>query len=814
SEDTTCVCVNDKNRFQKDPISNLVPCKTQFGYLISCISSSLSMALAIGPPIIIPFLLFGGFFLNNSSVPPYLKWLSYLSWFKYGNEALLINQWSDIQHIECTHSNSTCPKNGQVVLEALDFREDDLGLDLVCLVSLILAFRLVAFLALLSKTFLQEPRFNKSEECGPVDKSDREVLLIRISHTMTSERGILHQLGRGYGEWNPSKDGVTLTWRDVSVYSIIKDNFVFCSRSKLSLKRIINNVTGAVKPGSLVAMMGSSGAGKSTLMAALAYRNPAGMLVEGDIRINGRPLGDYMHRLSGFMHQEDLFVSSLTVKEHLNFMAKLRLDRRMSAMERQRKVAELLMEMGLTSVVDTRIGTMGQDKVLSGGEKKRLAFATELLTNPPLLFCDEPTTGLDSFSAQKLVAKMKQMAFEGRTILCTIHQPSSELFDMFHQLILVANGRIAFIGNKKSALEFFKSHGYECPKTFNPADFFVQTLAMTPGAEEASRQAVKKLCDEFAVSDAAREVDLLVQFELHMGSSYEHTCDITIQHFKSPFWFTKLQLLIHRSVLQVLRDPSVQALRILQKVGIAIMVGLCYVGTILETQTGVQSVQGALFILVTENTFSPMYSVLATFPLELPLFMREYRSGLYPTHLYYFSKILAMLPGLILEPVIFVMVIYWLAGLRSSLYAFVMTIIITILTMNVSTACGCFFSNAFDSTPLAMAYLVPFDYVLMITSGLFIKLSTLPQYISWAQYLSWLMYSNEALSILQWVDVYNITCETRDRDIPCLSDGSEVLNKFSFSTIHFWRDIFAMIALYILFHILGYSCLYSRARTS
>lgn len=123
-----------------------------FGYLISCVSNSMSVALAIGPPLIVPFLLFGGFFLNNSSVPTYLKWLSYLSWFKYGNEALLINQWAGIDHIVCTRSNTTCPKDGHVVLETLDFREDSFLLDIFSLILLILGFRILAFLALLSKT--------------------------------------------------------------------------------------------------------------------------------------------------------------------------------------------------------------------------------------------------------------------------------------------------------------------------------------------------------------------------------------------------------------------------------------------------------------------------------------------------------------------------------------------------------------------------------------------------------------------------------------------------------------------------------------
>lgn len=103
------------------------------------------------------------------------------------------------------------------------------------------------------------------------------------------------------------------------------------------------------------------------------------------------------------------------------------------------------------------------------------------------------------------------------------------------------------------------------------------------------------------------------------------------------------------------------------------------------------------------------------------------------------------------------MIAYWLAQLRSTFYAFVITAIASTLVMNVSTACGCLFSAAFNSVPLAMAYLVPFDYILMITSGVFIKLNTLPEILSWIPYLSWLMYGNEAMSIVQWEGVTNIS---------------------------------------------------------
>jgi ABC-type multidrug transport system permease subunit len=124
-----------------------------FGYLISCVSSNVSMALSIGPPLMIPFLLFGGFFLNVSSIPVYFKWLSYLSWFRFANEALLINQWKNVTNIECPVLETECPKDGHIVLEIYNFAEANFITDILALVVLIFVFRSVAYFALLLKTY-------------------------------------------------------------------------------------------------------------------------------------------------------------------------------------------------------------------------------------------------------------------------------------------------------------------------------------------------------------------------------------------------------------------------------------------------------------------------------------------------------------------------------------------------------------------------------------------------------------------------------------------------------------------------------------
>lgn len=273
-----------------------------------------------------------------------------------------------------------------------------------------------------------------------------------------------------------------------------------------------------------------------------------------------------MYQISGFVHQDDLFYGTLTVEEHLSFMARLKLDRRVTKHERERIINELLEQTGLKRCSHTRIGEIGEGKMLSGGEKKRLAFATELLTRPTVLFCDEPTTGLDSWSAQQLVGTLQKLANHGTAIICTIHQPSSQLFAMFDQVMLLSEGRVAFMGTPIDAVKFFHKNGYDCPAEYNPADFMIGVLATAPGFERASHRAANRLCDLYAVSEGAQQRDLLINLEMHIAE----VGDLQMQHetvkFNKPRWPVTVFWLTYRTLLTVVRDPTVQLLKILQKI--------------------------------------------------------------------------------------------------------------------------------------------------------------------------------------------------------------------------------------------------------
>ncbi|POM61169.1 ABC transporter-like protein, partial [Phytophthora palmivora] len=189
----------------------------------------------------------------------------------------------------------------------------------------------------------------------------------------------------------------TLQWRNLS----LKFTTTNPQTKQIEEKTILSNVSGSARPGELLVIMGPSGAGKSSLLDCISGRNNA---VEGEIVLNGQPWSDTTKRLTSYVMQDDLFYQTITVKEHLVFQAKLRMEQ-----QYMKRVDEVMEELGLMKCRDTLIGGVSL-RGISGGERKRLSFATEILTNPSILFVDEPTSGLDSFMAETVTMQLQQIA--------------------------------------------------------------------------------------------------------------------------------------------------------------------------------------------------------------------------------------------------------------------------------------------------------------------------------------------------------------------------------------------------------------------
>eukprot|EP00158_Paraphelidium_tribonemae_P008650 Partr_v1_DN28639_c1_g1_i1_m50047 putative (ABC) transporter len=205
-------------------------------------------------------------------------------------------------------------------------------------------------------------------------------------------------------------------------------------------KRLLRGIYGVVKPGEVMAIMGASGAGKTTCLDILAGRAKRGV-VSGQLLINGMvPTRQQFKKISGYVDQEDTLLGTLTVYETLLYSALLRLPKDMSHAAKVRRVQDTMVELGIEHIANSRIGYPGH-RGISGGEKRRVSIAMEVVTSPSVIYLDEPTSGLDSYNALTVVQSLVRLAKNyNRTVILSIHQPRSNIFAMFDKLLLLAEG--------------------------------------------------------------------------------------------------------------------------------------------------------------------------------------------------------------------------------------------------------------------------------------------------------------------------------------------------------------------------------------
>ena len=227
-------------------------------------------------------------------------------------------------------------------------------------------------------------------------------------------------------------------------------------RLEMSTSHILVNANGIIRSGECLAIMGASGAGKSTLLNVLNFRNLNKLSVNAKVNINGKVITELdLAKRAAYIQQDDLFIPNITVKEHLIFLAMLKMGSAFSNKQKRDRVEEILVEFNLRKCQNSKIGGVNNEKGISGGEKRRLSIASEILTDPQILFCDEPISGLDSHMALMIVNKLANLARQGKIVICTIHQPSSQVFERFDKLCLLSEGRTVYFGSREQAFEFF-----------------------------------------------------------------------------------------------------------------------------------------------------------------------------------------------------------------------------------------------------------------------------------------------------------------------------------------------------------------------
>lgn len=475
-------------------------------------------------------------------------------------------------------------------------------------------------------------------------------------------------------------------------------------------KQILREISTRFQPGKLTGILGPSGSGKTTLLNTLTG-NTQGRL-EGSIRINGQKQTKQFKRKIGYVMQEDLMFSQLTVEETLLVTAWLRLPQHWTSAEKTERVKRIISLLGLDKAAKTKVGKPFGPSI-SGGEKKRLNVANEALTNPSVMFLDEPTSGLDSTTAKSLVELLKELAAGGRTIVTSIHQPSSSIFYQFDQILVLAEGRIIYDGPPNELLNYFAKFGLECGKSYNPADFALDVCSDANAVENLPTVSLK--------IKAIREVEEDV-------AAYEPT-----QKWPTD-WYTQFKVLLWRAFIQK-RGDIVTTLECVRWGGVGLVSCLCWF-QIPRKEAHIHDYIGFCFFLTVFCTFIIAYGSLVQFLGESSVITRERRTGAYRLSAYYLSKVVAEWPVEILYPTIFFSFCYWSAGINNNFFVFIQCYFVILFHIMCASALGCalgVYHLDFKKSQIMVSVCI---LGMMLLGGFYVNDKNLPSFISWAAYLS------------------------------------------------------------------------------
>jgi ATP-binding cassette subfamily G (WHITE) protein 2 len=527
-------------------------------------------------------------------------------------------------------------------------------------------------------TDIDEESSNSARGTGPGEPGDAEALV----------RGSLTSLSA------PFISRHALSWEDVTCdlvggRAILRgvsgvagvDDAAFTTRNGPARGQGLLGSESRESRADLFAILGPSGAGKSTLLDILAGRPSANRVVGGSIRVNGAVAdAAAMRSLAGYVPQDDVLPGTSTVWEHLVFHATLRIrgegDGRGGAETSARirsVVSDTMRSLGVDGVAHAFVGdewTRG----LSGGEKRRVSIATELLTSPAIMFLDEPTTGLDSTNAAKVVDILAALGEKGVTVVLSIHQPRPDVFRLLDRvLVMSATGRAVYSGASERAEAHFASLGYAPPRPagVNVADY-VLDVVLRASDDDAERMVRDFDASAAAARDGAARARIAAQANLHgvgdgsdetgFGNRHARSSPCVPRKFRASF-STQTRALWRRMARNVRRHPFLLALHFAASAAASALIGAVFFAAGRDTG-GIQNRMGSLFFILLYLTLMSLSS-LPLWREDRALFLREKAAGAYDTVSYFVAVVVFDVLALrVLPPLFFALVAYPAIGLH------------------------------------------------------------------------------------------------------------------------------------------------------
>uniref|UniRef100_A0A0E0M2B6 ABC transporter domain-containing protein n=1 Tax=Oryza punctata TaxID=4537 RepID=A0A0E0M2B6_ORYPU len=620
----------------------------------------------------------------------------------------------------------------------------------------------------------------------------------------------------------PPDQGVVLAWEDLWVSTAGAGG----NRRRVP---ILCGLNGYARPGEVLAIMGPSGCGKSTLLDVLAGRLGSSVRQKGDILINGRRQklafgtsiraidgkhGDLVSwnawiELQAYVTQDDVLMNTLTVREAVRYSAQLQLPSGMNAAAKRERAEETLREMGLEGAADTRIGGWAH-KGISGGQRRRVSICMEILTRPALLFLDEPTSGLDSAASYHVVSRIARMARrEGMTVVAAVHQPSTEVFGLFHGLCLLAYGKTVFFGPAADTNQFFARSGFPCPSLMNPSDHFLRTINKDfdkdievglDGKTMTTSQAIDTLVNSYKSSVHLAKV----MHQIEEIRANNEGCQL-VKKEKQPTFLTQSWVLTKRSFVNMYRDLGYYWLRFAIYVALCLCVGTIYydVG---QTYGSIQARGSMLMFVAAFLTFMAIGG-FPSFVEDMKIFGRERLNGHYGVASFVIANTLSSTPYLALISVVPGAIAYYLTGLQSSGEHFGYFAAVLFTTMMVVEGLMMIVASAVPDFLMGIITGAGVQGVMMLNGGFFRLPNDLPKpvwkypmyYIAFHKYANQGFYKNEFLGL-----AFPKNNDQAGAGAVAMITGEEILKDYWQVQLRYskWVDLAILVGMVVLYRVL------------
>ncbi|XP_019169567.1 PREDICTED: pleiotropic drug resistance protein 3-like isoform X1 [Ipomoea nil] len=710
---------------------------------LAAIFPTVVVATTVGNLSIMFVLLFGGFIISRPSMSVWLKWGFWVSPISYGEIGLALNEFLAPRWEKMSPTNMTI---GEEVLESrgLNFDGYLYWVSIGALFGFTILFNLGFTLAL---SFLKPP-------------GSRAIISKEKFSKIQGSRKSLHKVPVEEKTSEPSNPGrvilpfeaLSVVFQDVQYYIDMPVAMKECGFTEKRLQ-LLSNITAALRPGVLTALMGVSGAGKTTLLDVLSGRKTSGT-VEGEIRIGGYPkVQETFARVSGYCEQTDIHSPQITVEESVIFSAWLRLPPEIDSKTKSEFVKEVIETIELDGIKDMLVGMPGISG-LSTEQRKRLTIAVELVANPSIIFMDEPTTGLDARAAAIVMRAVKNVVGTGRTIVCTIHQPSIDIFEAFDELILLkTGGKMIYWGplgwHSCKMIDYFEgiSGVPKIKDNYNPATWMLEVTSTFAEAELGLDFA--EIYQKSSLYKNNKELVKMLSVPRHGSKQL---------HFPTPFsqkGWGQFKTCLWKQYWSYWRSPSYNLMRFIHMLIVSLLLGLLFwdQGKKIENQQSLLNILGSMFTAVMQCGINNCSTVLPYVSTERTVLYRDRFAGMYASWAYALAQVIVEIPYLFAQTVVFTGITYPMIGYYGSAHKVLWYFYAMFCTLLYFNYLGMLLIAMTPSFHIAATLQSAFYSMFNLFAGLMIRKPQIPKWWVWFYYLIPTSWSLNCMLSSQYGDV-------------------------------------------------------------